>query len=165
MIRWGESGPVKIGKADDPKERLGNLQVANWETLKIIRLFEGGEAEEDFLHACFADLNIRGDWHSFSYAMMGDVGLVEIPLSTPKLRAIPASDPNGHIDELLREIEEFSRKRRISETTFGLLSVNDGKFVGRLRSGKNMTLLTISKVREFIRAQLSDAPIQIQPGA
>lgn len=53
--------------------------------------------------------------------------------------------------ELLSEIEAFLSDRKIAETTFGRLAVNDGKFVGRLRAGKNMTLSTVEKVRCFLR--------------
>jgi hypothetical protein len=53
--------------------------------------------------------------------------------------------------ELLAEIEAFLRHRKMAETTFGRLAVNDGKFMGRLRAGANMTLATVERVRVFIR--------------
>lgn len=53
--------------------------------------------------------------------------------------------------DLLAEIEAFLPKRGIKETTFGLMAVNDGKFVQRLRGEANMTLATINRAREFIR--------------
>lgn len=53
--------------------------------------------------------------------------------------------------ELLAEVESFLANRKMAETTFGRHAVNDGKFVGRLRGGANMTVATIDKVREFIR--------------
>lgn len=56
--------------------------------------------------------------------------------------------------QLLSEIEAFLGTRKIAETTFGRMAVNDGKFVGRLRAGSNMTLSTIEKVREFLRSQV-----------
>ncbi len=56
--------------------------------------------------------------------------------------------------ELLTEIEGFLAQRGgMAETTFGKAAVNDGKFVGRLRDGCNMTLATISRVRAFMEAQ------------
>lgn len=59
--------------------------------------------------------------------------------------------------ELLTEIEAFLVNRRMAETTFGRLAVNDGKFVGRLRAGANMTLSTIDKARGFLRTQSGEA--------
>jgi hypothetical protein len=53
--------------------------------------------------------------------------------------------------DLLGEIEAFLLDRKMAETTFGRFAVNDGKFVARLRSGGNLTVATIDKVREYIR--------------
>ncbi|MFB3102365.1 MAG: hypothetical protein ACE1ZV_03780, partial [Alphaproteobacteria bacterium] len=53
---------------------------------------------------------------------------------------------------LIGEIEQYCRARTIAESTFGRMAVNDGKFVGRLRSGKGVTTRTITRVREFIAA-------------
>jgi hypothetical protein len=77
MIRAGEHGPVKIGWTDDVGNRLRIMQIGNHEKLVVIRLFEGGETEEAALHKRFADQHLRGEWHHFSKAMLGDVGLVE----------------------------------------------------------------------------------------
>lgn len=55
--------------------------------------------------------------------------------------------------ELLSLIEAFLAERRIAETTFGRLAVNDGKFVGRLRSRQNMTLGTMERARSFIASE------------
>jgi hypothetical protein len=55
--------------------------------------------------------------------------------------------------DLLAEILEFLPERKIKETTFGLMAVNDGKFVDRLREGANMTLATIDKARAFMAAE------------
>lgn len=90
-IRAGENGPVKIGHSNDPVGRLSDLQIAHYETLRIIRLFHGGEAEEAALHMRFSDLHLRGEWHSFSRLMMGDVGLVEIVTSDPQQIEPPTS--------------------------------------------------------------------------
>lgn len=78
-IRAGE-GPIKLGHTTDPTKRLGELQVACWEKLRILRLWEGGLAEEAMLHIRFADLHIRGDWFAFSRLMLSDVGLVQIAI-------------------------------------------------------------------------------------
>lgn len=79
FIRAGKNGPVKIGHcAGDVERRLMELQVAHWETLRVIRKFEGGAAEEAALHLRFADLHLRGEWFSFSRAMLGDLGLCDV---------------------------------------------------------------------------------------
>lgn len=80
MIRAGENGPVKIGRSQYPYSRVRSLQVSHWETLKIIRIFAGEEDEESKLHSMFSDQHIRGEWHHFSLAMLGDVGLADMPI-------------------------------------------------------------------------------------
>ncbi len=48
--------------------------------------------------------------------------------------------------DLLSRIEQHCKARDISESTFGRYVVNDGKFVGRLRSGGTLTLKTLERV-------------------
>lgn len=80
MIQAGENGPVKIGYSAEPDRRLMELQVAHWISLTLIRLLEGGEADEGVLHLRFNHLRLRGDWHSYSRELLGDVGLSDIPV-------------------------------------------------------------------------------------
>lgn len=95
LIRAGLTGPCKLGKADDPKRRLMELQTAHYEALHLLRVWEGGVAEEAALHQRFADLHIRGEWFSFSKAMLADVGLRPLPPAPTAWRFIPsgATDP------------------------------------------------------------------------
>lgn len=58
-------------------------------------------------------------------------------------------------EQLLTRIEVFLSTRRMAETTFGRLAVNDGKFVGRLRAGDNVTVNTIKKATAFIADTLA----------
>ena len=58
---------------------------------------------------------------------------------------------------LLSEIDAFLASSGIAESTFGRLSVNDGKFVGRLRDNGNITFATAEKVRRFIRGRVKEA--------
>ena len=54
---------------------------------------------------------------------------------------------------LIDEIEQFCRARTIAESTFGRMAVNDGKFVGRLRSGKGVTTRTLKRVQDFMAGE------------
>ena len=56
-------------------------------------------------------------------------------------------------DALLRDIARYCRQAGIAESTFGRLSVNDGKLVGRLRHGGRVTTDTADRVRAFIARQ------------
>lgn len=74
----GINGPVKIGFASDMPRRLQQLQTGHAERLRIMRLFEGGAAEEKMLHRMFAKSRFNSEWFVFTRAMLGPVGLKEI---------------------------------------------------------------------------------------
>lgn len=62
VIRAGEDGPIKIGKAMDPGSRLAELQTGSWEELHILHVVPGyGETETRF-HRKLRDARIRGEW-------------------------------------------------------------------------------------------------------
>lgn len=56
-------------------------------------------------------------------------------------------------EQLLTEIDSYCEAAGMKETTFGRLAVNDGKFVGRLRDGKDITIGTFERIRDFIAAK------------
>ena len=86
MVQAGEHGPVKIGFSADVALRLVKMQADNHQRLTVLRIFQGAVAEEAALHTLFADNRLHGEWFSFTKAMMGDVGLMEIlpePVAVP----------------------------------------------------------------------------------
>lgn len=54
-------------------------------------------------------------------------------------------------DDILLSIKNHCEAARISESTFGLRAVNDGKLVDRLKSGGTITLGTLQKIKDFMR--------------
>ena len=65
--------------------------------------------------------------------------------------------------DLLQRIEDYCRTAGIAESTFGKRSVNDGKFVGRLRDGKRVTTATVGRVRQFLQANGAMGPSREEP--
>ena len=61
---------------------------------------------------------------------------------------------------VLQEVEEYCRSAGIAESTFGRQAVNDGKLCSRLRAGKNITLETAQRVRDYIHLQQSQSDLQ-----
>lgn len=57
------------------------------------------------------------------------------------------------ISDLLAEIEAFCKEAGIAEATFSTRAVNDGKFVGRLRDGANVTVGMVDRVRAYIATE------------
>ncbi len=56
-------------------------------------------------------------------------------------------------ETLLKEIILFCSKNNMAESTFGRLAINDGKLCSRLKSGKDVTLSTSTRIRDFINQQ------------
>jgi hypothetical protein len=71
----------------------------------------------------------------------------------------------GEQKTLVADIERYCREHEIAETTFGRLSVNDGKFVGRLRAGRGVTTRTLERVHEFLANGRAAPPRRGRPGA
>ena len=55
-------------------------------------------------------------------------------------------------EQLLNEIADYCRRVGMAESTFGRRAVNDGKLVGRLRIGGRVTMETVERVRNFMKA-------------
>lgn len=62
FIQCRESGYIKIGYARNPKMRLTELQIANWDVLQIVALDCTEETTERQYHARFDHLRKRGEW-------------------------------------------------------------------------------------------------------
>jgi hypothetical protein len=59
--------------------------------------------------------------------------------------------------KLLADIEAFIEKAGLAASKFGVLTMNDPAFVGRLRSGGDVRTETAAKVRTFIREHQNSA--------
>jgi len=66
-------------------------------------------------------------------------------------------------EPLLSEIDRFLAREdvKMSETTFGRLAVNDGKFVPEIRRGRRVWPETAAKAREFIQGYVPAVPAHI----
>lgn len=62
FIQSVRGGPIKIGMALDPEERLKELQVAYPYRLRLTHTIEGGRARELALHKRFAEHRLAGEW-------------------------------------------------------------------------------------------------------
>jgi hypothetical protein len=65
---------------------------------------------------------------------------------------------SGATESLLKQVETYCRRAGIAESTFGRQAVNDGKLCARLRAGRNVTLETAQRIRDYIDRQ-SDAAV------
>ena len=58
----GDEGPVKIGYAKNPKNRLQELRCAHWTELRILATATGGIYRERYYHIIFENWRMRGEW-------------------------------------------------------------------------------------------------------
>lgn len=69
FIQAGGNGPVKIGRTEDPENRLRYLQTAHYEELQIIRVIDGGAETEAWLHRHYSRWRVRGEWFDYQDSM------------------------------------------------------------------------------------------------
>jgi hypothetical protein len=162
FIRAGLSGPVKIGRADDPQSRIEYLQTGHYEELTLVRCIDGSMMEERWLHQEYAALRIRGEWFHYDAAMMSVVPPDNL---SPALLAERANGPifvfnaNPSDNAAFRASVEGALVRHgMAYTTFGMKALGDPGFVTALRKGRSPTLHTIARVHAFIASlEKSDA--------
>jgi hypothetical protein len=75
---------AKIGFTKQPAKRIRELQTGQAEALLIVRLLEGGRADELTIHRRFAELRLTGEWFRFSEEMLtANFGLADLPPPPP----------------------------------------------------------------------------------
>lgn len=62
LIICSSTGLVKIGRADNVKSRLSELQVASPGKLSVLSYFRAPASFENFLHCLFSRNHFRGEW-------------------------------------------------------------------------------------------------------
>jgi hypothetical protein len=56
---------IKIGYADDPSDRISQLQTANSYDLEVLLIIEGNYDKESELHKQFGKFRVAGEWFRF----------------------------------------------------------------------------------------------------
>jgi hypothetical protein len=78
-IQQGEDGPIKIGSAKDPDERLATLQCGNPQKLIGVAAWEAPLAHERALHGAFSHLRIRGEWFEPTPVLLKFIYFMDAP--------------------------------------------------------------------------------------
>jgi len=69
FIRAGSDGPVKIGTAANPTNRMRELQTGSSLPLHLLRVVDGNRETESAYHARFEQHAIHGEWFSYTPEM------------------------------------------------------------------------------------------------
>lgn len=92
-IQQGDDGPIKIGIASKPWERLATLQTASPYRLRGLAAWPGSAAEEAALHEVFAADRLEGEWFKPSPEL---IALVEW-LGMPTCEFVKPESCLGHL--------------------------------------------------------------------
>ncbi len=107
FVRSGFVGDVKIGTAIDVAKRIRGMQTGHPQKLRILRVVEGGRAEEAALHQRFAEFRTGGEWFRFSPLMVGgELPFPDLPIPL-KSGAEFADTPHGRRQRMSAEILEL----------------------------------------------------------
>jgi len=63
FLQHGKRGPIKIGRAMDPKKRVAEVRGACPYDLRLLAVVDGSASIERGLHQKFSKLWIRGEWY------------------------------------------------------------------------------------------------------
>jgi len=74
-------GPIKIGHAKHPIDRLKTLQSANASGLTLLAAFTGYVKDEIALHKKYAAARIRGEWFNPTEELLLETQSIGLPKS------------------------------------------------------------------------------------
>jgi hypothetical protein len=69
FIQGYDGGPIKIGRARDPRQRVRDLQIGSPVPLDLVCTIEGDERLESAFHKVFADDRLHGEWFAPSVGL------------------------------------------------------------------------------------------------
>lgn len=87
FIQGEGGGPIKIGRAAEPYQRLSDLQTAHHETLRLLATAPLNVTAEKDLHRRFRHLRLRGEWFKAAPELLEHIAL----LATRETRAADAA--------------------------------------------------------------------------
>lgn len=109
----GFFGPIKIGCSAFPIRRLKGLMSWSPFDLEIMATVPGGPELEANLHACFCDLNIRGEWFTPDARLLACIEIIKG--GAPIADAVDLNDRRG-------SIRKGRTRKAMSENTLHRLS-------------------------------------------
>ena len=88
FVQVGETGPIKIGIASDVRQRVLNLQTANYQDVRLLGWVSGTQRDERLWQAKFDKHCLQGEW----FAPHPDV-IAGIEEHCHLTRRLPKNDP------------------------------------------------------------------------
>lgn len=124
VIQSGDDGPIKIGSANRPSRRIGNLQTSSWQDLYLRAAIpaHANVGVEKAAHVLARDHAIRGEWFDLSpyeavcfvLEAMKLLGIQAVPLK-PLVTGLRPERPwrsTGGPDDI-REARQAAMRRKL----------------------------------------------------
>jgi hypothetical protein len=95
FIQQGKGGPIKIGSAANPLQRMKTLQTGSPDKLYLLKSFKAGPDLESHLHKIFKKYKLNGEWYK---------------PSTPILAYIFGNQIENEVDDLKKAVKAFEKQ-------------------------------------------------------
>ena len=73
FIQAGKGGPIKIGIAEKPRQRLKGLQTSHHEELRLLATTHGGADQEAAYHKQFGEWRLKGEWFEPASPILAEI--------------------------------------------------------------------------------------------
>jgi len=88
FIQAGVAGPIKIGLAVDPRERMANLQTGHYERLVLLGVLPGDATSEQEIHRRVASSRLHGEWFRPSDEVLSIVAVSSMDVNSAMAASI-----------------------------------------------------------------------------
>lgn len=117
FVQAGEGGPIKIGKAMNPSQRIGNLQVGNPHEVKLLHCLPDTGCTEGRIQGIFEESHLRGEWYNPTPDLLEFIDALK---SKTEGRARQLISRTIKERQIMRHRKEKSRRRAWKETRAAL---------------------------------------------
>jgi hypothetical protein len=108
------NGPIKIGKAYDPRARLTELQCGNPNPLKLVAVVLAAPNTERRLHAGWDAYHLQGEWFASESAPHISTGLIELAKRTQRQQIEAFKRNMPVIDVQAMPVDQITRNARLA---------------------------------------------------
>lgn len=119
FVKNGNDNEIKIGYADNVKQRMCSLQTSNSNDLKLIGVMEGEKVVEQNIHERFAHLRVRGEWFTLSDELRDFVNANCYTENVPTSKMVVV---NPTMAQSWLEQNSYSKQRKIRKLHVALLA-------------------------------------------
>lgn len=113
IVQEGKNNTYKIGKANNPAERIKGLQIGSSEELSLIAFCIGGYTLETFLHRKFETKKKRGEWYNLTQEDLNFILELFHKISSPEeIKLITCPDSKEHkLGNIIQTYYNTQRKK------------------------------------------------------